>query len=122
MSVSPSKLPVRRRSGAATAAQRGKTLLAQGYSIRPTERAYTYFVERPRPVRDVTGDEVRGYWVCIAPGMESCDCAFFGREGDRFACKHLLAVRCFVRDIAAYLSPVVDLGAVLGSLNLEVEK
>lgn len=118
MTAKPTNLPVR-TDGAATAARRGKTLLAQGYTIRPTERAYTYFVERPRPVRDVTGDEVRGYWVCIAPGQESCDCAYFGREGHRFACKHLVAVRRFVRGIAAYLSPVVDLGAVLGSLNLE---
>lgn len=94
---------------------------AQGYRLEPMGSAYCFRVTRPReaPIQDVTGDTVTGYHVCIHPASASCDCAWFGIHGDRFACKHIQFARLFLEGALRLISPVADMCDVLTELGIE---
>lgn len=93
---------------------------AQGYRLEPMPAPYCYRVLRPRDevVRDVTGDDVACYHVCIHPQRATCDCAWFGIHGERHACKHIHFCRLALLGAMRLISPVADMSDVLNELEL----
>ena len=99
-------------------AARARQMSEQGYRLVPMEEPYCYRVVRPAEVRDVTGDTVDSYFVCIHPQRTSCDCAWFGQHGAYHACKHIELCRLLLRQAFTLISPVADMSDVASELEI----
>ena len=110
----------RREQAIASAWAKGRTLLADGYTIKPTAQAYCWEVIRPGERKAVApeGGTVTSYYVTFNRGEWQCDCPFHGLYG---LCKHSASVRLFLSACIASLSPIWDFSEhaeVMGLQNL----